>query len=97
MEKSIPNLFLDRGDIVEQNRLVKIIPKLYKQFNLSFELKANGMNIDPTGYTSILQMGLGGDHATYGDRIPGKQILDWPRKKSYTGPDRISINRKNRF
>jgi hypothetical protein len=51
----------DRGDIVEKGRLMKTIPKLYKQFKLAFEVKAKGYNKDPTGLTGILQMGTGGD------------------------------------
>ena len=62
-------LFMNKKVDVIKNKLVKTIPVLNKNFEISFDVYPTNY---AGGWKSVLHMTQGGNKANYGDRIPGK-------------------------
>lgn len=56
------------GTAVTRNNLYQVLPQLHKQWSFSVEINPAGT---VSGWGSIVHVGLGGNHAVYGDRTPG--------------------------
>ena len=64
-------IFKDAEFAPTVNHLYQTIPTLYKQWCVALDINPTGT---VAGYASIIHVGLGPDHASYGDRTPSIQF-----------------------
>jgi len=60
-------IFLGRGFYLTTNNLYQIIPVLYKNWSITFDIMPREIS---KRYTNIIHVGLGGNMDVYGDRVP---------------------------